>query len=179
MSNDIKMLDERPVNPKRKQTKVTKADADAEGVGLKGKAAKRADNHSPAPEIILAADPKKEKPITFFSRYRDDTITMTPSELVQVGPGKFITKPAKYLQFRNRTLMTNQPEIIEFLRAHARYGYEILEFGVETHTKRIELYDDGGQITKLERLGRLGRLAHRQWRINTGAGREDPAAVVA
>ena len=99
---------------------------------------------------------KEAKPVTFFSRYKEDQLLMTRSEQVQVGPKKWTTMPATVLQFRDRAFVTNDPKKIEFIRSHTDYGRKIFEFGV--HNDRIKEIDDGGQLKQLDKMHRLGRM---------------------
>ena len=98
----------------------------------------------------------EKEPVTFFSRYREDQIVMEQSRQEQVGPKKWVTVPAVIIHFRDRMYVTNDADRIKFLRKHAGYGRQILEFGV--HDERIKEFDDSGRIERLERLGRLGRM---------------------
>lgn len=99
-----------------------------------------------------------DKPITFFSRWREDNLIMETSYTEQVGSNKWVTHPAKVVKFNDRAFVTNDAEKIEFIRAHPRYGRELFEFGVEAHAERIEEIDDAGRIMELERQGRLSRI---------------------
>jgi hypothetical protein len=98
------------------------------------------------------------KSYTFFSRYREDELLMSTAETVQVGQNKWKTIPAKLVKFRDRAIVTNDKEKIDFIRSHHYYGRQIFEFGVPAHDKKIAQIDDAGRIIELEKLGRLGRI---------------------
>lgn len=102
--------------------------------------------------------PTTEKPITFFSRYREDQLVIEQARHEQVGPQKWITIPAKICAFRDRAFVTNNKEKIEFIRKHPRYGFELFEFGNDDHKSRIDKIDDSGRIMELEKQGRLARI---------------------
>ena len=100
----------------------------------------------------------RAKVLTFFSRYREDHLVMEPAYTNQVGQNRWVTVPAKEVQFRDRAFVTNDPKKIKFLRGHPKYGREIFEHGVLEHAERILETDDSGRILALERLGRLGKI---------------------
>ena len=124
--------------------------------------------HSPEPMVeihetgAMGDDGEKiplvEKPITFFSRYREDQLVIEQARNEQVGPQKWVTIPAKICAFQDRAFVTNDKEKIEFIRSHPRYGFELFEFGNDKHKARIDKIDDSGRILELEKQGRLARL---------------------
>ncbi len=122
-----------------------------------------AKDRTPEPTVEVDLD-KPVKPITFFSRFREDELMITQSTPMQVGPNKWITSPAKTIKFHDRAFVTNDQDKINFLRKHPRYGYEIFEFGVPGHEERIAKIDDAGRILDLERLARLGRIVESRMR---------------
>ena len=105
-----------------------------------------------------------EKPITFFSRYREDQIVIEQARTEQVGPTKWITIPAKICAFRDRAFVTNDQEKVDFIRKHPRYGLELFEFGNDKHKARIDMIDDSGRILELERQGKLARIMESRMR---------------
>lgn len=113
---------------------------------------------------IMAVKPVEEqvklapRAYTFFSRYREDELLMSTATTIQVGQNKWKTIPAKVVKFRDRAIVTNDKEKIDFIRAHHYYGRQIFEFGVPAHDKKIAQVDDAGRIIELEKLGRLGRI---------------------
>ena len=109
----------------------------------------------PEPAVELVG---KDKPITFFSRYRGDQLVMEPARVNQVGQNKWVTIPAKEIAFHDRAFVTNNPDKIDFIRSHPRYGRELFESGVKAHQERILAIDDSGRILALEHEGKLARL---------------------
>ena len=139
----------KPASPKT-GTLVMKAEVEVEPVvELRKKGEKGPDG-----EVI----PITAKPVTFFSRYREDQLVIEQARHEQVGPQKWITIPAKVCAFRDRAFVTNNKEKIEFIRSHPRYGFELFEFGNEKHQKRIDKIDDSGRILELEKQGRLAKI---------------------
>lgn len=124
------------------------------------------DQAIPGKEPEAARDVKEDgsKPITFFSRWREDTLTLEQSEMVEVAPRKWVTKPAKQIIFHDRAFVTDDEKKIKFLRSHPRYGREIFEFGVPEHEERIQKIDDAGRILELEKMHRLGRIVEARHR---------------
>jgi len=124
------------------------------------------------PNVELVESPNGEpvkvenvkKPVTFFSRFKDDELLMETSQRLQDGPNKWITVPAKVIKFRDRAFVTNDPEKIAYLRNHPEYGRKLFEFGVEGHDKRIATLDDAGRIAELEKFSRLGRFVETRYR---------------
>jgi hypothetical protein len=109
--------------------------------------------------------PLVNKPVTFFSRFREDELLMTTASRIQVDQNRWITQPASTVKFRDRAFVTNDKVKIEFLRNHPRYGRQIFEFGVPTHDKAIAQIDDAGRIIELEKLHRLGRVMMSRERV--------------
>ena len=138
-----------PVSPKTGDALMT-SEVDLEpSVELRKKGEKGPDG-----ELI----PITAKPITFFSRFREDQLVIEQARHEQVGPQKWITIPAKVCAFRDRAFVTNNKEKIEFIRSHPRYGFELFEFGNEKHQDRIDAIDDSGRILELEKQGRLAKI---------------------
>ncbi len=108
-----------------------------------------------------------DKPITFFSRFREDELLMETSRRVQVGPDKWVVEPARVIKFHDRAFVTNDQEKIDHIRQHGRFGFELFEFGNDKHKDRIEQIDDSGRILELEKQGRLSRIM--ESRIRVGA----------
>ena len=113
---------------------------------------------------------QKEGDVAFFSRYKNDEILLEPSAPLQVGANKWVMQPPVWIRFNDRVYTTGDQKIIKFLRNHARYGIEILEFGVKAHEVRIKLYDDSGRISNIDRLSKLAKASEQRWRAGVDDG---------
>ncbi len=118
----------------------------------------------------VARSKRKPGDVAFFSRYKNDEVLLEPSAPLQVGANKWVMQPSKWIRFNDRMYTTGVKEIIEHLRNHERYGFEILEFGVAEHVERIALYDTSGRLTNLEKLNRLAKASERRWELGIDDG---------
>lgn len=85
---------------------------------------------------ILSAVQKEEKydgkkPVTFTSRYGRHRIQITaPADIYNPATGRIVRGRPKVAQFDNYTFTTSDVEIVESLRAHRLYGFELFEAAV-------------------------------------------------
>ena len=146
------MTKKKPVSPRSGDAEVLSMKAEVEVEPVVELLKKGEKDHDGKTIPIMA------KPITFFSRYREDQLVIEQAYHEQVGPQKWTTIPAKICAFRDRAFVTNNKEKIEFIRNHPRYGFELFEFGVKAHQARIDKIDDSGRILELEKQGRLAKI---------------------
>jgi len=87
----------------------------------------------------------------FFSRYAQDVICMETTKFRRIGD-RDVPVLGKTIEFVERWHITDDPEVIKFLRGHILFGKEIFEYGFnKVHDTYIHGHD------KLERLATLER----------------------